>query len=169
MSPRGTHGAFVVRLYGDRSNFRTVVLHELAHIQCGDVGKTYLAIATCLAFLLAAVVPALSLVFLAGPGWFDIVELSFSITMWITLVALSGASVLRAREYYADVQTSAWEGTPSNLVQILAGSSRSSVQGWRGYLHLHPALGERRAAVADPSILFGRVHGMPWQSGSLLG
>jgi Zn-dependent protease with chaperone function len=44
-------GAFVSRLYDDKAMFRTVVLHELAHIARRDVRKIYLTVATSVAFI----------------------------------------------------------------------------------------------------------------------
>jgi hypothetical protein len=67
---------------------------------------------------------------------------------------LAGASVLRAREQYADVQTVAWEGTAANLDRIHADQAQARSAWWRRYVDLHPTWHERRAAIADPSVLF---------------
>ena len=53
-------GSFTTQyFYTDKSAFRAVMLHELAHIKNGDVHKTYLTISLLLAFLVVSVVPSL--------------------------------------------------------------------------------------------------------------
>lgn len=52
-------GGFVTRyFYRDKGAFRAVMLHELAHIDNGDVAKTYLTLSLWWAFLAAALAPA---------------------------------------------------------------------------------------------------------------
>lgn len=147
-------GGFVVQFYGDRPLFRSIVLHELAHIRCGDIAKTYFAIATCAAFVVSAAIPAIPTALLAAPHGLDAIELLLRTVMWTVVIGLSGASVLRAREYYADVQTATWEGTTSNLMRILADFAGQSEAWWKRLLRLHPPFVDRRAAVLDPSIIF---------------
>jgi TPR repeat protein/Zn-dependent protease with chaperone function len=146
-------GAFVGRLYGDKAAFRTIILHELAHIHCGDIDKTYLTAATCLAFL-ATNLGVLLVAPFAGLRWSDAPDLLIGSILWATLIILAGTSVMRAREYYADVQASAWEDTPAHIDRMLATLPEPAVGGWRNCIGFHPVPAERRKAVADPSILF---------------
>ena len=50
-------GGLVRQFYRQRSVFRGVVLHELAHIHNGDVDKTYFALALAAAFVVVALAP----------------------------------------------------------------------------------------------------------------
>lgn len=90
---------FVTRLYYDAAAFRTVVLHELAHIHLRDIGKTYLTVATCCAFLLATVLPVLSVFPFVEPRWSDVPDVLVYSVLWSVTIVLVGTSVLRAREY----------------------------------------------------------------------
>jgi TPR repeat protein len=147
-------GAFVARLYGDATAFRTIVLHELAHIHLRDIGKTYLTVATCCGFLLATLVPLLLVFPFVGTRWSDVPDVLLYSVLWSATIALAGTSVLRAREYYADVQASVWDGTTSNIVRMLGTLSEPRTKGWRQWVSFHPRSVERQKAVADPSRLF---------------
>ena len=50
-------GGIVAQFYTDKSTFRAVVLHELAHLRNGDIGKTYFTVAIWRAFVVAALLP----------------------------------------------------------------------------------------------------------------
>ncbi len=154
-------GSFVTQLYGDAAAFRTVVLHELAHIHLRDIGKTYLTVATCCAFLLATLVPVLSVFPFVGSRWSDVPDVLVYSVLWSVTMVLTGASVLRAREYYADVQASVWDEATSNIDRMLGALSEPGSKSWRQWISLHPRPAERRKAVADPSRLFAFS---PWDA-----
>jgi Zn-dependent protease with chaperone function len=59
-------GAVALRFHTDPDAFRTVVLHELAHIRNGDVGLAYLTLSIWWAFLATALLPH-AFLFLARP------------------------------------------------------------------------------------------------------
>lgn len=159
----GRHGRYYVALsgsfitqyfYGDRNAFRAIMLHELAHIRNGDVHKTYLTMSLWLAFITTSLAPSLfiSLWRLGNLRWFDAAPLLLLSVFWTGVIILSGLAVLRAREYYADVQASVWD-QPSHMDRVLAALSPSVGEGWRRYLQFHPDSRERRQVVEDPSRL----------------
>src|SRR4029453_7266786 len=86
--------------------------------------------------------------------WFYAAKILFLGVFWTSVVVLSGLSVLRVREYYADVQASVWDQT-SEVDRVLAALPEHGGEGWRHYLRFHPDAKERRQIVEDPSRLFG--------------
>ena len=143
----------------DPPSFRAVVLHELAHIRNGDVGRTFVALALVVALGLVAGVPYLMAlgVSLLGPPTPDHDPLYILGVVWravvmplIVLVTL--AAVLRARELFADARCAAWQGDPSALARVL--SRLKDGPTGSGWLAMHPAPAERRAALEEPRRLF---------------
>ncbi|SAL14604.1 heat shock protein HtpX [Caballeronia arvi] len=148
-------GAFVANyFYADRAAFRAIVLHELAHIRNRDIDKTFMTIAACLAFVIVSVVPLLGVNLFSGLALHDTVLLLAKTVVWSALVLLSGASVLRVREFFADVQASQWDGSPVHVDRALARTSAAAPHGPRAFLSLHPRGDARRAALADTTPLF---------------
>jgi TPR repeat protein/Zn-dependent protease with chaperone function len=142
--------------YGDRESFREIMLHELAHLQNGDVHKTYFTISLWLAYLATTLVPCLLAAFwrLTTVHWSDAASLLLSSLLWTGVVILSGLAVLRSREYYADVRASVWSKV-ARMDRVLAALSAPVGKGWRRYLRFHPDPRERGEVVEDPSRLFG--------------
>src|SRR5262249_50267900 len=99
--------------YRDKDAFRAIMLHELAHIHNGDVSKAHLTMSLWLAFVTTALAPSLiiSAWHLANFRLSDAVYLVLIGILWAGIIVLSGLSVLRAREYYADVRASVWSQT----------------------------------------------------------
>jgi TPR repeat protein/Zn-dependent protease with chaperone function len=148
-------GSFISRFFfGDKSTFRAIVLHELAHIRNGDVSKTYLVISLWLAFITISAAPSLffSLWLLTRSRLSDAVPITIYAGFWTVVVVLAGLAVLRAREYYADVRASVWEEV-SHVDRALSALPASVGDGWRRFLRLHPAPADRREIVEDPSRL----------------
>jgi TPR repeat protein/Zn-dependent protease with chaperone function len=149
-------GAFIAKyFYKDKNAFRAILLHELAHIRNGDIYKTYLTLSLLLAFVTTALGPSLIVFvwYLMKFRWFDAGLLLFISIFWTSVIVLSGLAVLRAREYYADVQASAWEET-SQIDHVLAALPAPGGRAWRRFLRFHPSSKERRQTVEDPSRLF---------------
>jgi Zn-dependent protease with chaperone function len=143
-------GSFVV--YGQRSGFCAVMLHEFAHIQNRDIDKTYLTIAICLAAFGASVsCAAILLIFgpLAKSGAF-----LGSTVIRNLLVLLAGLAVLRSREHYADVRASVSENGLSSVDLALRNLPPAANATWRQYVSFHPTPARRRLMLADPSRLF---------------
>jgi Zn-dependent protease with chaperone function len=108
------NAGLVISFYADRPTFRAVVLHELAHLRNADVDKTYFSVAVGTSFAVAALVPfAVYLIYalVRGKEEFGFVfGVSWRVLVLAALVYLTLTSVLRARELYADVRASAWDG-----------------------------------------------------------
>jgi hypothetical protein len=140
--------------------FRTVVLHELAHVRNGDVTLTYVAVCVWRVFLWVVLPPylvitGLSIAHLAGSPEFPVAsrpgfrELLLVAALGV-LIYLVRADVLRSRELYADRTARDWgaswpeEGGPTRRVFA------SVAELWR----THPNRSLRRDALRDPAPLF---------------
>lgn len=144
-------GGLVRTFYTDRPLFRGVMLHELAHLRNADVDKTYLSVAVTISFILAALTPFLLV--LARSSLDTLLELVWRVGALIALVGLSFCAVLRARETYADVRASTWDGKTEGLSRVLAQLPRPP-GGWRRLLQLHPDPQERTATLRHTDGLF---------------
>jgi hypothetical protein len=144
-------GGLVGQFFRDRASFRAVVLHELAHLRNADIDKTYLTIAIWYAFLLTSLLPfALTLIgaplgFVLSHGW-RVVALGL-------LVYLTRNAVLRAREMYADVKASVWDGPSGSLARMLEHLPVVD-RGWRALTRSHPDARLRRRTLSDTRHLF---------------
>ncbi|SAL19632.1 M48 family metalloprotease [Caballeronia concitans] len=148
-------GAFVARyFYADRAAFRAVILHELAHIRNRDIDKTFMTISACLAFVIVSVVPLLGIGAFGARTWHQSLFLLGKTALWSALVLLSGASVLRVREFYADLQASQWDESPAQVDRVLARLAAASPHGHSAYPSLHPRGEARRAVLVDTTPLF---------------
>ncbi len=135
-------GGLVTQFYTDQPAFRAIMLHELAHLRNADINKTYFTVAIWRAFVIVALLPfAVSLIYLGSfPFAFN---LGWRILALTVLVYLTRNSVLRAREYYADVRASLWDGAASSLDRVLKALPRPR-GGWQRImqlLHVHPGRG----------------------------
>jgi hypothetical protein len=151
------NGGLVTQFYKDREAFRTVVLHELAHLRNADVNKTYFSVALWKAFVIAGLIPfVVSLIF--RPSGFGPVDTLFLINLVWRVIALASIvyltykAILRVREFYADVRASVY-GTTVNLLRILPTLQTTKHRRW-GYLQAHPDPNERRRTLTNTSGLF---------------
>src|SRR5215203_6066279 len=103
-------GGLVDQFYTDRDGFRAVVLHELAHLRNGDVGKAYFTVAIWQAFLVAALTPFVVGALVSLPSPIDLVTVAWRVIPLTVLVLLIRNAVLQARELDADVRASTWDG-----------------------------------------------------------
>lgn len=154
-------GGLVTQFYVDPAVFRSVVLHELAHLRNADVDKTYFAVAVWQSFVLVGLVP-FALSFLD----FDerlrtVLDLGWRICALAALVYLTRNAVLRAREIYADVRASIWDGPAGALDRVLATLPRDREGGWRTLVAAHPDPAGRRYALHDTASLFRT---RPWEA-----
>jgi Zn-dependent protease with chaperone function len=145
-------GGMVTQFYSDKPAFRAVVLHELAHLRNADVDKTYFTITVWWAFVAVALVPeAVSLI---GVDMLDTFNEGWRILALAALVYLTRNAVLRARELYADIRASVWDGPTGALGRILDMLPHPSSVRWRAALRVHPDPVERRQALDIPGRLF---------------
>ncbi|QYX76917.1 M48 family metalloprotease [Streptomyces akebiae] len=131
---------------------RAVVLHELAHLRNKDVDVFYLTIALALAFVPTGLLPlAVALIGTPASGVLSVTWRSLALValVWITCV-----SVLRIREYGADVRAASWGAGPG-LLDVVGTESGRAVPWWRrGPLALHPSAAARAAEIVRPRELF---------------
>ncbi len=171
------------------SAFRALVLHELAHIANGDVRRTYFAQALWYAVLGLTIVPLfIALLALIGrsllseiiAGSLDGRQLVTQTLPTFAVLILQGAgtiafayaiwaSLLRAREIYADWRAARW-GVEAPLTGMLEHTAaREKRTGSRGWRRLHPTARQRLAALREPASLFRITPDLPLLAGVLLG
>ena len=152
----------VTQFYADPEAFRAVVLHELSHLKNADLAKTQFATASWLAFLLCAALPGLffslfidarSLGF--GPlGWSRV----WQVLLITGLILFVRNSILRVREYYADVRASTYLTDPQALEQVLAqvptSATPQKTAALRRMFATHPPAADRAAILNDTRPLF---------------
>lgn len=146
------NAGLVTKFYKDRPAFRAVVLHELAHLHNADVDKTYFSLAIGLAFLIAALVPLAISRF--GRPLDDTFMIGWRVLALAALVYLTLSAVLRAREVYADVRASMWDGLAGGLSRMLKGLPQPKEGRWRKYVAFHPDPNDRLRALNDTQHLF---------------
>ena len=88
----------------NRAEFRAAPLHEFAHIYNGDVHRTYLSITAWRAFLITAL-PTFFITLLSSPLE-RMFGMSGRVLVLFLLIRLMRNSVLRVREFYADLRAS---------------------------------------------------------------
>lgn len=134
--------------------FRTIVFHELAHIYNGDVHRTYLSFTVCWAFLITAL--PIFVITLLCSSWERMLGMSWRVLVLVLLIYLMWNSVLRVREFYADLRASIWDQQSSALRLALESAERSSEKRgfWQRMWLTHPDLGERRRILDNPNPLF---------------
>ncbi|MFI7433986.1 M56 family metallopeptidase [Micromonospora haikouensis] len=170
------HGGLVAARTTDPGRFRAVLLHELAHIANRDVTVTYLTVALWRVY--AAVAVPLFLLWCAwkvhtaygSQAWSaeaPIVTRGLLVTgLLAVLVHLARSDVLRSREVYADLAAVRWGADPAAGWSTAAAPAPAGGRGRRArhafvaLWHLHPGWDVRRAALADPAVLFG-VRALP--------
>lgn len=162
------HGGLLTRRHTHPELFRTVVLHELAHVRNRDVGFAYGGIALWRAFTVLAFLPAM---FLWSWYIFEGVTGVASSPFWpgtapmllrnlvqglvlVLLVHLARADLLRQRELLADARAVGWGATPAAWIHpdSVVGSA-PILRRWKRMLGTHPSWAQRRAALADPQRL----------------
>ncbi|WP_148588935.1 M48 family metallopeptidase [Streptomyces sp. WAC01526] len=167
------HGGLIARRAADPDGFRTVVLHELAHIRNRDVDIAYATEALWRSFALVVLLPWVVMNIyppMASPSelleqlpsrWLiGLRSLVYPLVL-AALVMLARADVLRTRELYADLDAVRWGGSPQALAvggaaPVTAGFGLRNVG--RRFISLwrtHPAWTERQQSLLDPAALFG--------------
>jgi Zn-dependent protease with chaperone function len=137
----------------NRAEFRAALLHEFAHIYNGDVHRTYLSFTVWWAFLITAL-PTFFITLLRSPLE-RMFGMSGRVVILFLLIYLMRNSVLRAREFYADLRASIWDSQSSALRLALESAERSSekLSFWQRIWVTHPDLGDRQRILDDPNPL----------------
>jgi hypothetical protein len=151
--------------------FRAVVLHELAHLATGDIGRTYFGQALWLATAILAIAPfiiALLLYVRNPPGLLLILT---PLLGGVGIVYLIRASLLRVRETYADWRAAHWGAVALRSI-LQQAASREQPQAWHqrlsAQLRLHPTATDRLAHVTEPVRFFQMMNDVPFFVGWLM-
>ncbi|MCX5394653.1 M48 family metalloprotease [Streptomyces sp. NBC_00094] len=143
----------------DRGAFRSIVLHELAHIRNRDLDIAFLTLilwrasVPTLVALTGVAAPAAVLVGTALAG--SVLALAVQVPLLAVLVTLLKNAVLRSRELYADARVVEWEGSADGLRGLFGDPpAQQGAKGGRGLLSVHPPLARRARALADPGVLY---------------
>jgi len=103
------NGGLIPLFYQDQERFKAIVLHELAHLRNRDVDKTYFALSVGISFLLVTLIPLFmgNLVTLISNFTGNIsyvIWQTFIVAIYIPIIYIALASILRSREIYADAR-----------------------------------------------------------------
>ncbi|MFC9590878.1 M48 family metalloprotease [Streptomyces sp. NPDC056944] len=143
----------------DRGAFRSIVLHELAHIRNRDLDIAFLTL-----FLWRASLPTLgaltvvavpSALFLGAAFAGSVLAFAVQIVLLGAVVTLLKNAVLRSRELYADARVTEWEGSADGLLRLFGDvPARRGGGSGRGLLRVHPSRARRGLALADRGVLY---------------
>jgi Zn-dependent protease with chaperone function len=147
----------------DRSVFDPLVRHELAHLARHDVLIAWSARAVWYALL----------PMLAAPVVWGIVRADLSLlpsyawraALLVAVAFVASASILRSREYDADLTSAATAEQRTALAGLLGRAARPRATGWRRIAAYHPDRDHRIAALEQP----GRIARISILDGALAG
>jgi Zn-dependent protease with chaperone function len=175
----GALGRYYVVLYDgllnsfndqDRPKFRAVMLHELSHLRNKDVDKIYFSIAMSCAFVVATLIPYT--IFLLSRPSLEMFQASWRVIVLALMVYLIFASVVRSREFHADVRASTYAGSEALALhfQTAPESKFSGLRSlvistlerlpyfrrnyWQVAFSFHPSETERRQVLETTDRLF---------------
>jgi Zn-dependent protease with chaperone function len=155
----------------NRDRFRAVMLHELSHLRNKDVDKIYFSVAISFAFVIAALVP-FAFFSLGRSSGTDLFQVSWRVIALTLLVYLTFASVVRSREFYADVRASTYAGSealdlhfqaaPTSKFSGLRAMTISTLERlpyfkrnrWQFAFLFHPDTSDRRQVLETTDRLF---------------
>jgi Zn-dependent protease with chaperone function len=150
-------GGLVTLFTTDQAAFRAILLHELAHLVNADIDKTYFTVAIWRSFVAVALVPFIVIsmgILFDHPGQYLLIgNLAWRVLALSVLVYLTRNAVLRARESYADVRASTWDGQSGALARVLA-SLPHFRRRWQAVISVHPNPEERSRIVYETHRLF---------------
>ncbi len=144
-------GGLITLFSTDRTAFRAIILHELAHLKNKDVDKTYFAIAIWWAFVAVAIIPLI--IVYSQHLLFTYPSLIVHIILLTLLVYLNRNAILRVREFYADVRASTWEHSQEALNNVIQSLPRPG-QIWQSVFSTHPDPEQRSQTLRDTQSLF---------------
>ena len=137
-----------------------IVVHELSHIRNKDIDKTYFSLALVLSFILVTLIP----LFLGnmaslfrdffGNISFVIWQL-FGDILYIPIIYITLASILRSREIYADARVLLSNEQNEALRNELISLSPPKNKFLTGIFDLHPNPAWRVRVFDEPHLLFG--------------
>ncbi|MEF9886727.1 M48 family metalloprotease [Streptomyces sp. P9-A4] len=143
----------------DRRAFRSIVLHELAHIRNRDLDIAFLTLilwrasVPTLVVMIAVAAPAALLLGSALAG--SVLAFAVQVPLLAVLVTLLKNAVLRSRELYADARVTEWEGSADGLRRLFVEPpAQQGGKADRGLLRVHPPLARRARALTDRGVLY---------------
>ena len=134
--------------------FDAVVGHELAHVRQRDVNVSSFAVCVWYALIPLLLAPLLWRV--VNHDLSLVPDYLWRVTILAIGVYLVRASLLRARESYADVRATAALNTGTTLVRVLKSQAAPKPPMWRRLIAWHPTPAARCAVIEDPAAL-GRL------------
>jgi Zn-dependent protease with chaperone function len=161
----------------DNRKFRSIMLHELAHISNGDVSRTYIAGSLWKAVLYVFAVPTIlvisvtfasNLIKRMSDGFYtkDFTDIAFrslpaslillfSLGIFFLIMYLLLKSLVRIREYYADSRA-AVGGAKEDLRGLFEDNLKNEkrVTGYKKFFSWHPSMRERIDNLEDQYRLF---------------
>lgn len=167
------HGGLIALRRRDPQGFDAVVLHELAHIRNRDVDIVHATEALWRVFAVFVLLPYTVMSIYPDPwqrspaealeawrsGWEWYLHGLLRIAVYVALVLLARADVLRTRELYADLDAARWGGGQRPLVHLDGGGDsgwlRDGLRRFRALWRTHPAWVERAESLVAPGPLFG--------------
>jgi len=153
-------GQMIVKYRENINRFKSIFLHEMAHIINKDVEKTYLAVSTWNALYLILFIPLAIFLFILlisfiiiGPSGFlesflprglgIIVGLIFYFLFYLAIVYLLRNQVIRLREFYADAKVLELVKSPVELMKTLEEMSEEQYLKYEILSKFHPKINER--------------------------
>lgn len=155
--------------------FRGTVLHELAHIANGDIGRSYFAKELWRTVVYLIFIPSLLLIFgVFGQGLIEklvggltteeitrifllnlptVLIAILQLVVTLALVYAIRASLLRVREVYADWRASVWD-QQNSLAAAFTKVKEKTASRWKRIWRLHPTIKERLSLLENPRDLF---------------
>ncbi|WP_040704952.1 M48 family metalloprotease [Nocardia takedensis] len=154
------HGGLVASRYANPRHFRTVVLHELAHVRNGDVTLTYLTVAVWRVFLIVFLLPYIVWHLLGvfqdqqyrSDFVFSLRNVAFTLVL-VLAVYLARSDLLRRREIQADRTAASYD--PGGWEWAVAdpparpGRARAVWHAFGDLWRAHPRWERRRRALRD--------------------
>jgi Zn-dependent protease with chaperone function len=160
------NGGLIPLFYQDQERFKAIVLHELAHLRNRDVDKTYFALSVGISFLLVTLIPLFvgnlaSLIRNFTGNISFVLWQTFSVAIYIPIIYVALASILRSREIYADARVLILDPQNGALRSELFSLSSSQNPFLTRFLGLHPNPAWRLKVFDEPDRLFGLS---PWDA-----
>ncbi|HJS20074.1 MAG TPA: M48 family metalloprotease, partial [Anaerolineales bacterium] len=154
------NGGLITLYYQDQNRFRTIVLHELAHLRNYDVDKTYFSVAVVISFLLVTLIPlsAGNIIGLISNFRGNITFILWQIlsaAIFLPVIYIALASILRSREIYADARVLAHESYHETLKNELASLAASPHSLLNTFFGLHPKPAWRLKVLDESDLLLG--------------
>lgn len=145
----------VVRYHTDPAAFRSIVLHELAHLRNRDIEPTYLALTLTAAFGL--VLAAYSGQWLISSRVLDSFVLGPLLQALLlgVLALLLLAALVRSREFQADARVGQWEGERTALPRVLRDMPVPPRRALAVLRALHPTPVQRVRGLSGSMLPFG--------------